>query len=289
MAGKNEFKGWYVERFMERGGTAVKLEKKLFSKKTKFQQLDIYSSALGNLMVLDGCIMLTDQAEASYHEMLVHVPMNACKAPESVCIIGGGDGGTMREVLKYKSVKRAVMCEIDEEVVIRSREYFPGLIAWEGKDRRAQVVIGDGAAFVKEHKGEFDVVLVDSTDPVGPASVLFSTAFYNDVKASLKKGGIVATQAESPWYSLELALDAMKLLGKTFKHVNYYTSAIPMYPSGFWGFAIASNDVAGFDKPLDLAAIKPFEKNLRHYNPALHGASFCRPSFLNKALGKLVK
>ncbi len=273
--------GWFVERFEEQGGTAIKIFSHLYHKVTPYQILDIYDTALGKMMVLDGCIMLTEHSEFAYHEMLVHVPVAAHGNVRNVLIIGGGDGGAMAELLRHDSIERAVMCEIDKDVVDAAREFFPQYVRWIGKDSRADLIIDDGAKFAAQHKDEFDLIIIDSTDPVGPAASLFTESFYSNIKQALREGGIVVTQAESPWYTMDTIKKIMKELASTFEHTAYYTSSIPAYPGGFWGFAIASDRDHTFDSPkLELS----FEDSLKYYSKEVHKAAFVLPQFLKKAI-----
>ena len=179
---------------------SVHYTKKLFEATSEFQKLEIFDTvSLGRVLVLDGCFMLTDKDAFVYHEMLVHPALSVVPDARKVLIIGGGDGGAVTELVKYPTIAAITLCEIDPLVVSSCTEFFPEISAGLS-DPRVTVINGDGAAYVREFQQEFDVVLVDSTDPVGPAAVLFETSFYNAVKRSLKKGGVMVCQSESPLF-----------------------------------------------------------------------------------------
>ena len=191
-----------LENEIELTGYGLSLDvegENLYSKKSKFQQVDIFKSkTLGNVLTLDGLMMTTVEDEFFYHEMIAHIPLCSHKNPENVLVIGGGDGGTVREVLKHPSVKNVDLCEIDALVIEASKMFLPS-IAGKLDDKRVNIYVEDAIEFIKTKKNCYDVVLVDSTDPMGPGVGLFTEEFYTNVKESLKKGGIVTPQSESPF------------------------------------------------------------------------------------------
>ena len=192
--------GYYHEITPSGFGIAIKAGKILFSKQSDFQKVEVFEteSALGRVLTLDDLMMTTEGDEYHYHEMIAHIPMMQHKNPESVLVIGGGDGGTVREVLKHKTVKKVVLCEIDGMVIDACKEFLP-TISCGLSDPRVEIKVEDAIEFIKDKKNEYDIILIDSTDPMGPGEGLFTEEFYTNVKNSLKEGGIMAAQSESPF------------------------------------------------------------------------------------------
>lgn len=252
----------------------------LYSKKSKFQQVDIFKSkTLGNVLTLDGLMMTTERDEFFYHEMIVHIPLNSHKNPENVLVIGGGDGGTVREVLLHDNVKRVDLCEIDKDVIEASKKFLPS-ISGKLDDKRVNIYVEDAIEFIKNKKNLYDIVLIDSTDPMGPGVGLFTEEFYTNVKESLKEGGIVTPQSESPFANPEEMKRMYILLNKVFKTVLPYTGPIPTYPGGYWSWAFCTNDNNNSIKDIERA--KKIEKNAKLYNINLHNAAFQVPNFVRK-------
>ena len=197
---KNGIENGYYHEITPAGfGIAIKAGKVLFSEQSEFQKVEIFEteSKLGRVLTLDDLMMTTEGDEFHYHEMIAHIPMINHKCPKSVLVIGGGDGGTVREVLKHKTVERVVLCEIDGMVIDACKKYLP-TISCGLDDKRVEILVQDAIEYIKDKKNEFDIVLIDSTDPMGPGEGLFTEEFYTNVKNSLKEGGIVAAQSESP-------------------------------------------------------------------------------------------
>ena len=256
----------------------------LYSQKTEFQKIDVYETAsYGNMLVIDGIVMLTQFDNFAYHEMMVHVPMQAHPNPERVLVIGGGDGGTITEILKYDSVKEVVLCEIDAEVIRVCKKYFPEFAA-SFSDPRLTVVAADGAQYIKRKPGYFDIICVDSTDEFGPAEVLFQKPFYQALKNALTKDGIAVTQSESIYYDTELVAQLYKQNKKLFPYASYYYTLIPTYPSGTIGFSFCSKKYDPFQL-LDTAKIASIP-DLKYYNADMHKAAFRLPQFVKKAIDK---
>jgi len=201
-------KGWYSEVNEQWPGQAMSLEVEevLWDKKSKFQHVIVLKSkTFGNVLILDKVIQLTERDEFAYQEMIAHLPLFAHPKPESVLIVGGGDGGVIREVCKHKDVKHITICEIDEMVIEVGKKFFPSVAsAWD--DKRVQVVCDDAAKYMetKEAEGKFDVIICDSSDPIGPAQALFESPFYKSMNMALREGGKISTQAESIWMHLDL-------------------------------------------------------------------------------------
>lgn len=272
-----------LENEIELTGFGLSLDvegENLYSKKSEFQQVDIFKSkTLGNVLTLDGLMMTTVEDEFFYHEMIAHIPLCSHKNPENVLVIGGGDGGTVREVLKHPSVKNVDLCEIDALVIEASKMFLPS-IAGKLDDKRVNIYVEDAIEFIKTKKNCYDVVLVDSTDPMGPGVGLFTEAFYTNVKESLKKGGIVTPQSESPFANKNEMKNMYILLKKVFKTVLPYCGPIPTYPGGYWSWAFCSDDNDNTIKDTKRAEL--IEKDAKLYNTKLHNAVFAVPNFVRK-------
>ena len=248
----------------------------LLSKQTEYQRLDIVDTVFyGRMLLLDGVIMLTQSDEFSYHEMISHVPLLSHPKPERILIIGGGDGGVVREVIRHPEVQHVHLCELDREVVDCCREYFPEISSGLS-DPRVSVGYQDGARYVEDHPGEYDIIIVDSTDPIGPGAVLFQEPFYRAMKSCLRKGGIAVTQSESFFDEAEIMRHLFGFIPSVFSHYGYYWTCVPTYPSGIIGFSFVSDAV---DPYAVRVAPERVPAGLRYYNPATHVASFAVPEF----------
>lgn len=282
---KNGIENGYYHEITPAGfGIAIKAGKVLFSDKSDFQKVEIFEtdSQLGRVLTLDDLMMTTEGDEFHYHEMIAHIPMMHHKCPKSVLVIGGGDGGTVREVLKHKTVERVVLCEIDGMVIDACKKYLP-TIACGLDDPKVEIRVADAIEYIKDKKNEFDIVLIDSTDPMGPGEGLFTEEFYTNVKNSLKEGGIVAAQSESPVANKEEIKKMYNLLKKVFPVCSTYTSNIPTYPGGYWAWAFCSKDV----KPLSYFAEDRYEdivKSCKIYNKDYHNSRFALPNYLKELL-----
>jgi len=268
---------WFEEKLELKEGRVLKIKYKklLKSVKSEFQKIDVYDTySFGKMLVHDEVIMLTEFDESHYHEMIVHPALFTHPNPERVLIIGGGDGGTMREVLKHKEVKEAHLCEIDKTVVDVCKEFFPEL-SKSFNDKRAKLFFQDGAKFVEEKKNYYDVIIVDSSDPIGPAEVLFKEKFYRDMYNSLKQDGIVITQSESFIYHKDIIEDIASFSKKIFPFYSYYYTLVPTYPSGLIGFSFCSKRYNPL-KNLNETRIKEFE-DLKYYNKRIHYSAFNLP------------
>ncbi|WP_298038922.1 polyamine aminopropyltransferase [uncultured Desulfuromonas sp.] len=278
---------WYTEKHSENVGIAMKVSKTLFSGKSEFQQLDIVETLeYGRMMLLDGLVMVTERDEFVYHDMIVHPALFTHPAPKKVLVIGGGDGGTIREIVKHPSVEEAVLCEIDGLVIDKSVELLPSMACEiDGSNPKVKLHVDDGIAYIREHRGEFDVILVDSTDPIGPAVGLFEEDFYRTVFAALKEDGIMVAQSESPFYHPEIQKKMYANLRSVFPIVEMYQAFIPTYPSGLWSFAFASkrhHPVRDFDR--ERAAKRGFRT--RYYNEDLHLGAFMLPTFARENIAE---
>lgn len=276
-----EFDLWYTERHDNKFGITLKVKETLYHGESEFQTIDVIDTeGFGRMLLLDGMVMTTEQDEFVYHEMISHIPLLSHPSPEQVLVIGGGDGGTIREVLKHPSVKRAVLCEIDGKVVEISEKFLP-TIAGKLRDPIVEMQIRDGVAYIAEQKNAFDVILIDSTDPLGPGEGLFTEEFYNNVKAALKPGGIVVPQSESPIADKREIQMVYSLLRKVFPKVHAYIGPIPTYPGGFWSWAFCSCDVNPLDY-INEPLASELEKNTKYYNREIHKAAFALPNFIKE-------
>ncbi len=277
---------WFEEEGEKlKSNLKIRVKKKILSKKTKFQKLEVYETeSFGKLLVLDDAVMLTEFDEFSYHEMIVHVPLLTHKKPEKVAVIGGGDGGAVREILKHKTVKRVDLIEIDEEVVKTSLKYFPK-VSKSLKDKRVKIYYEDGFKFLKEKKNEYDAIIVDSTDPVKMAKKLFGKEFYKMLYESLKKDGIAVTQSENFFRYKDLIKQLSRIGKKIFPIYEYYWTAVPTYPDGIIGFSLLSKKYLPFDVDAfkRIKRIKNYKK-LNYFNEEIFYASFALPSFIKKII-----
>jgi len=280
---------WYHEYYTGRNvGLFMKINKMIYSDVSKYQRIDIFENPdLGTVFALDGITMTTDKDEFTYHEMLVHVPMFLHPNPKKVLIIGGGDGGSTREVLKHDYVEKLVLCEIDEKVIEASKKYL--YLKKVKGDPRLEIVNENGAEFVKKFEDEFDVIIVDSTDPTaGEGGHLFTEEFYKACKEALTENGVFSAETEDPFYDFSWLKLSYKRISKTFPVARVYMGFVPVYPSGMWTYTFASKGIDPI-RDFDPEKVKKFNKPLRYYNEEIHIASFALPTFLKEALKKLKK
>lgn len=256
-------------------GLAVRIDRVLLEKRTAYQDLVVAEAGpLGRILLLDGNIQVTEFDETGYHEMLAHVPLLTHPAPRRVLIAGGGDGGTLRETLRHTGVTRVDLCEIDEEVIEASRLFFPGLNPGF-EDPRVSIQVADATVYVRDNPGRWDVILVDSSDPVGPAEGIFEEAFYLDVRNALRPGGVAVIQAESCFVFKSLVKDMSHALAGLFPLFAYYITLVPTYTSGVIGFALCSLGPDPLEAP-DPARVRALGE-LDFYTPALHQGCFALP------------
>jgi spermidine synthase len=277
--------GWFHERGELWPGQAMslKVKKVIDHHRSLYQDVLVFESENhGNVLVLDGVIQVTERDEFAYQEMIAHIPLFAHPNPKKVLVIGGGDGGVLREIARHPGVEEIVICELDQGVIDVSKKYLPAL-AKGYDDPRVTVHIMDGSVFMEQHQDEFDVIITDSSDPIGPASVLFETPFYQAMYKSLRAGGIVCTQGECMWLHVHLIRPLVKSIAETYTDVGYAYTTIPTYPSGQIGFILGTKERG----PCKFPARKPsdeLQKQLRYYTPELHNASFVLPAFAQRAI-----
>ncbi len=274
---------WFTEKQKDNLKLSCSLEQVLVHKRSEFQEIAVIDTGpLGRVLVIDGFIQVAAVDEFIYHEMIAHVPMATHPAPRDVLVIGGGDGGTVREVAKYPGVESITMIEIDREVVAASREFLPAL-SCKLDDSRVRIEFTDGLAFVAGQKNAYDVIIVDSTEPVGPAAGLFTTEFYQSVCEALKDEGIAVAQTESPFYNKDIIASSVKCLNNLFPVARLYLAPVPSYPGGLWSFALGSKKHRP-DNRQDTALIERCKQaeECRYYTPEIHLAAFDLPPFISQ-------
>jgi len=274
---------WYSELHNHNSGLTLKVKRVLESSDSEFQRIDILENEdFGKLLVLYGSLMVCDNDNNAYNEMIAHVPLFCHPRPQRVLIIGGGDCGALTEVLKHPEVDECVMCEIDEKVVEVSQRHFPRLAAGLA-DPRARVVYEDGKKYIEESAERFDLVLLDLSDPVGPAADLFQMPFHRKVFERLNDDGIMAAQSESPFYNQQTVKMMYANLRKVFPLVRMYTCFMPIYPSSYWSFAFCSKEIDPI-RDFDEARWKKLGLQTRYYNAETHRAAFALPQFVKRLL-----
>lgn len=282
MSGKNTDWAWFDEALGVGLQLGLEVESVLFREKTDHQDLVIYQTAQwGRVMALDGIMQVCERDEFIYHEMLTHVPMLAHGGAREVCIIGGGDGGMLREALRHP-VARVTMIEIDDSVVELSKTWLPSISGGAFDDPRADLVIADGARFMAETDRSFDVIIVDSTDPMGPGEVLFTSEFYGHCKARLNPGGVMTTQSGVVMIQGGELTTTVRRLGKHFADTHGYIAAVPTYAGGFMAFGWGTDDFSLRQISADRLRERFTAINLdtRYYNPDLHRGAFALPSYI---------
>ncbi len=271
---------WFLEKHTPYAGLTLAIKKKLYEAKSPFQRIEVLDTfEYGRMLLLDGYVMLTDRDEFIYHEMIVHPALLTHARPERVLIIGGGDGGSVREVLRHPTVEAVHLVEIDRMVIETSREFFPA-VSGKLDDARVEVRVADGFDQVENGGERYDVILVDSIDPQGEAAKLFSAPFYGHARRCLREGGIFVCQTESPFYNGDVVRGVCEKLRGLYAHVAPYLAHIPTYPSGLWSFSFASDRV-------DPQVAKPraedgFLDALKYYSPEVHGAAFVTPRYMGR-------
>lgn len=280
---------WFSEPCDECGSAfSLRTKQKLHDEQTPYQRIEVYETTkFGNLMVIDGFVMLTDRDNFVYHEMMSHPALFCHSAPRKVVIIGGGDCGTLREVLKHPGVEEAWQVEIDERVTRVSEQFFPALCD-SNDDPRANFFFGDGIQWMKDAEpGSIDLIIVDSTDPIGPAEGLFSETFYRDCHRALRDGGIVAQQSESPLFHMRIIKPmhkAMRAAGFDHSRTLHYFQC--SYPSGWWSATLArkGGDLNDFREQ----DVEQRDFETRYYNADMHRAAFAAPEFFKRELAEFL-
>ncbi|QBZ58952.1 hypothetical protein PoMZ_03910 [Pyricularia oryzae] len=280
--------GWFREISDMWPGQAMtlKVEKVLHHEKSKYQDVLIFQSTdYGKVLVLDNVIQCTERDEFSYQEMITHLAMNSHPNPKKVLVIGGGDGGVLREVVKHDCVEEAILCDIDEAVIRLSKEYLPNMSAGFNHPK-VKVHVGDGFKFLADYQNTFDVIITDSSDPEGPAESLFQKPYFQLLFNALTEGGVITTQgSENQWLHLPLITKLRKDCKEIFPVAEYAYTTIPTYPSGQIGFMVCSKDPkANLKEPLRSWTQEEELEKCRYYSSDIHKASFVLPNFARKAL-----
>jgi spermidine synthase len=281
---------WLNETLYPDWGQRFRVKRELAHVRSAFQDIVVFESFThGRVMVLDGCIQITERDEFIYQEMIAHVPLLAHGAAERVLIIGAGDGGVLRRVLLHRNVKHAVMVEIDGEVVRLAKEHLPDIAAGAWDDPRADLIIGDGIAYVESAPdASFDVIIVDSTDPVGVGEVLFSDDFYRHCARILSAGGLVVNQCGVPFMQADELAETSTRRRRFFPHVSAYVAAVPTYVGGLMTLGIATKDAAMLSR--SVAAVRASAdaqgvlNTCSYWTPDIHVGSFNLPPYIAKSL-----
>ncbi|KAJ8753005.1 hypothetical protein K2173_008740 [Erythroxylum novogranatense] len=267
----------------------------IYKGKSEYQEILVFeSSAYGKVLVLDGIVQLTESDECAYQEMIAHLPLCSIPSPKSVLVVGGGDGGVLREISRHSSVEHIDICEIDSMVIDVSKKYFPEL-AVGFTDRRVKLHVGDAVEFLRlAPEGKYDAIIVDSSDPVGPAQELVEKPFFETIARALRPGGVLCNMAESMWLHTHLIDDMISVCSETFKgSVHYAWASVPTYPSGVIGFLLCSKAGPHVDFSNPVNPIEKVEgaithkRELRYYNSEMHSAAFALPAFLKREVKSL--
>jgi spermidine synthase len=273
---------WFKETLYPSVAQSFAMGRVLFRDRSEHQDLVIFENAVyGRVLALDGVIQVTEKDEFVYHEMMTHVPILAHGRAKRVLIVGGGDGGILREVLRHKSVAAVTMVEIDRAVVDMCLKWMPSIPGKSFADKRTNLVIADGAKFVAETAERFDVVIVDSTDPQGPGEVLFTAAFYKACKRVLTEGGILVNQNGVPFLQGDELTMTYRRRRKAFKNASFYVAAVPSYYGGFMALGWATDDLKAHLVPHATLAKRFLSAKLttKYYTPAIHAGCFALPAF----------
>ncbi len=270
---------WFTENQSPDLRISCRVKKVLHQERSEFQEIAVYDTGqYGRLLALDDVIMTTDRDEFVYHEMMAHVPLVTHPNPKRVLVIGGGDGGVVREVIKHP-VEEVHLCEIDGRVIEVCKEYFPAISAGY-KDPRVRIHVADGIEFVRQRKGQFDVIIVDSTDPVGPAEGLFREEFYRSVSKALAPEGLFVGQTESPFFNGDLIKSIHEGLNRIFPVVRLYLANIPTYPGGLWSISMGSKQA----DPLSADLKRAEGLKTRYYSAEVHRGCFALPLFVKQLI-----
>jgi len=271
---------WFSEYQTKNVKISFRIKEVLYTKESKYQKIAVYETEdYGRLLTLDDTVMLTTRDEFVYHEMISHVPMLTHGSASKVLVIGGGDGGTVRELLKHP-VSEIHLVEIDEDVIETSKKYFP-TVSCGLTDPRVKIFCEDGIEFLKNNKG-YDVVIVDSTDPIGPAVGLFSVEFYKNVFDALNDNGILVAQTETPILFPDLVRKIYRDMSSVFPFTNMYTAVIPTYPGAFWTFTMGSKTIDPVSK--EISSLPVLET--KYYSKELHKSYFILPPFVKNLISE---
>ncbi len=271
----------FTEKHTKNVGLCIDVEKQIYSAQSRFQRIDLFETQeFGRMLTLDGFLMLTEKDEFIYHEMIVHVPLAVHPAAKNILIIGGGDGGAVRELCRYQSVENIDLVEIDEDVVKVCKEFMPG-VACSMDEERVHVHFEDGLRFIRRFSDHYDVIIVDSTDPFGPGEGLFTKEFYGNCFKALRDDGILVNQHENPFYTEDaIAVRQIhKRIVQSFPLSRLFQAHIPTYPSGHWLFGFSSKKYHPV-QDLNAQSWNALGLKTRYYNTNLHKAAFALPTYV---------
>lgn len=270
---------WYTEKQTPNLGLSCKVNETIYLAKTDYQEMAVLDTIqFGRMLVLDGMVQTTVADEFVYHEMISHIPVGTHPCPRNVLVIGGGDGGAVREIIKYPQVEKVTLVEIDSQVIEASMRFLPE-ISSALKDARVEIRIADGIEYVRSLEEACDVIIVDSTEPVGPAVGLFGSPFYEGVFRALKPDGIFVAQTESPFFNADLIRTVFRRIKTIFPYAYLYLASVPTYPSGLWSFTLGSKQY----NPLEPEG-KYIPQDTRYYTAQMHRSSFSLPRFVQELL-----
>lgn len=283
---------WIEETLYDSWGQRFRITKELARTKSPFQDIVVFESdSHGRVLMLDGVVQITERDEFVYQEMLTHVPLFTHGAPRSVLIIGAGDGGVLRRVLEHPGVEKAVMVEIDGAVIELSKKHLPGIAGDAWANPRAEVIVGDGIDYVaKAADGSFDVIIVDSTDPIGVGEVLFTDSFYEHCARILTADGLIVNQCGVPFMQADELHETSVRRAKFFPHVSAYVAAVPTYVGGFMTLGIAAKGKSPAGQSVEAVRARAQQAgilgNTQYWTPEIHVGSFNLPPYIAKHLPK---
>lgn len=278
---------WIEETFHQHWRVRLEVSRVLHEVKTRHQHVVVFTNETWKtVLMIDGVVQLTTSDEWIYHELMAHVPLLSIDAPKHVLVVGGGDGGVLREVLKHPTVEKATLCEIDRSVIDLSLKYFPEVAAGSFDDRRAEIVIADGVTYVADTKSRFDAIVVDSSEPIGPSAVLHTREFFAACKRALKAGGVLVTQNGLPFHRPDHLRHSAQIFYDLFKHPAVFLCSQPCYFGGPFSHYFASDRPKAWDvKAAELRArIRQREIATRYYNPDVHKAAFAVPGYVQEII-----
>jgi len=277
---------WFSEDQTRHIRISVRIKAVLHRETTPYQEVMILDTVeLGRMLVLDDIIQVTEHDEFCYHEMMSHVPAFTHPRPRRALVVGGGDGGCVRELLKHPTIEQVDLCEIDEAVVRACRQYLPEVAAGLD-DPRCRILIQDGIAYVKDCRDHYDVVVVDSTDPIGPAVGLFDEAFYRAAARALTADGVFVAQTESPFFFQDILLRARRNAEASFAHAALYWGVVPTYPGGFWTYTMGSKTVDPARPDPEALARRAAAVKTRYWSPEVHRQAFVLPPFVRDLVAR---
>lgn len=283
---------WIEETFHPDWKTAMRADEVLHEVKTEHQDLAIFKNKTwGTVLILDGVFQLSTKDEFVYHEMMAHVPLFALQAPKNVLVIGGGDGGVLREVLKHPSVEQATLCEIDRAVIDLSLKHFPEISDGAFDHAKTNLVIGDGYKFVEDATAEFDAIIVDSSEPIGPSAILHTREFFEACRSALKPGGVLVAQNGLPFFFRDHLGGTTRVLASLFDNVGPYFAHQPCYFGGPISINFATNNESAVNVSRGELEERQADRKisgLKYWTPAMHAGSFALPAYAENVVSAAI-